>query len=68
MIDARADLPKPPALRAFIEWTHREFCVRLPESLLTVENPDIACLRVTTCSSAPDWRSFTWRRRCASRL
>lgn len=40
MIDARADLPRPPASRAFIEWTHREFCSRLPESLLTVGNPD----------------------------
>lgn len=40
MIDARADFPKPPASRAFIEWTHREFCTRLPESLLVVENPD----------------------------
>ena len=40
MIDARADFPRPPASRAFIEWTHREFCSRLPESLLTVENPD----------------------------
>jgi Fic family protein len=40
MIDARADFPKPPASRTFIEWTHREFCARLPGSLLTVENPD----------------------------
>lgn len=40
LIDARADFPKPPASRAFVEWTHREFCSRLPESLLTVENPD----------------------------
>lgn len=40
MIDARADFPKPPASRAFIEWTHREFCSRLPNTLLTVENPD----------------------------
>lgn len=40
MIDARADFPRPPASRAFIEWTHREFCARLPESLLIVENPD----------------------------
>jgi Fic family protein len=41
MIDERAeDLPRPPASRAFIEWTHREFCTRLPESLLVVENPD----------------------------
>lgn len=40
IIDARTDFPKPPASRAFIEWTHREFCARLPESLLVVENPD----------------------------
>jgi len=47
MIDARTDFPKPPASRAFIEWTHREFCARLPESLLVVENPDTReCLRV----------------------
>lgn len=24
----------------FIEWTHREFCTRMPETLLFVENPD----------------------------
>ncbi|HEY6645016.1 Fic family protein [Povalibacter sp.] len=47
MIDARTDFPKPPASRAFIEWTHREFCSRLPESLLVVENPDTReCLPV----------------------
>jgi Fic family protein len=40
MIDARTGLPKPPASQAFIKWTHREFCARLPQSLLTVENPD----------------------------
>jgi Fic family protein len=41
MIDERVgDMPRPPASRAFIEWTHREFCKRLPESLLVVENPD----------------------------
>ena len=41
MIDERVDeLPRPPASRAFFEWTHREFCERLPESLLVVENPD----------------------------
>ncbi len=40
MIDARVgDLPRPPASLAFIEWTHPEFCKRLPESLLVVENP-----------------------------
>lgn len=41
MIDERAgEMPRPPASRAFIEWTHREFCGRLPESLLVVESPD----------------------------
>jgi Fic family protein len=40
MIDAGTAFPRPPAARAFIEWTHREFCARLPESLLVVENPD----------------------------
>ena len=40
MVDARAGFPQPPATRAFIEWTHREFCARLPGSLLVVENPD----------------------------
>jgi Fic family protein len=40
IIDARTNFPKPPASRAFIEWTHREFCTRLPESLLVIENPD----------------------------
>ena len=40
MIDARTDIPRPPASQAFIRWTHREFCARLPESLLFVENPD----------------------------
>ncbi|MGE0467654.1 MAG: Fic family protein, partial [Steroidobacteraceae bacterium] len=41
MIDERAaDLPRPPVSAAFIEWTHREFCQRLPESLLVVVNPD----------------------------
>lgn len=41
MIDERVgDMPRPPASRGFIEWTHREFCRRLPESLLVVENPD----------------------------
>ena len=42
MIDERAgDMPRPPALREVVEWTHREFCRRLPESLLLVENPEI---------------------------
>jgi len=41
MIDERAtELPRPLVSAAFIEWTHREFCQRLPESLLVVVNPD----------------------------
>ncbi|HRX89109.1 MAG TPA: Fic family protein, partial [Steroidobacteraceae bacterium] len=41
MIDERVgDMPRPPTSRAFIEWTHREFCKRLPESLLVVDNLD----------------------------
>jgi Fic family protein len=41
MIDERAaELPRPPISRAFIEWTHREFCSRLPETLLALVNPD----------------------------
>ena len=48
MIDSRSGYPTPPASRAFIEWTHREFCSRLPEGLLVVENPDTReRLRVT---------------------
>jgi Fic family protein len=40
IIDSRTGFPQPVATRAFIEWTHREFCSRLPPSLLVVENPD----------------------------
>lgn len=40
MIDSRNGFPTPPATRAFIEWTHREFCGRLPDSLLFVANTD----------------------------
>lgn len=40
MIDESSGVPRPPTALAFIEWTHREFCKRLPESLLVVENPD----------------------------
>jgi len=36
MIDAHA-YTVAPASRAFIEWTHREFCTRLPPSLLVAE-------------------------------
>lgn len=41
MIDERrGDLPRPPTASPFIEWTHREFCKRIPESLLVALNPD----------------------------
>lgn len=40
LIDAQATAPQPPASRQFIEWVHREFCVRLPDSLLVATNPD----------------------------
>jgi Fic family protein len=40
LIDERINVPRPPTSRDFIEWTHREFCGRLPESLLVVANPD----------------------------
>jgi Fic family protein len=40
MIDGGAEAPRPPAASAFTVWAHREFCSRLPESLLWVENPD----------------------------
>ena len=40
MIDTRDGLPQPPASQTFIEWVHREFCRRLPPSLLFAENPD----------------------------
>src|SRR5262249_25058581 len=40
MIDSRQSFPLPPASAAFAKWVHKEFCERLPESLLFVENPD----------------------------
>lgn len=40
MIDERIGVPGRPTALEFVEWTHREFCGRLPESLLVVENPD----------------------------
>lgn len=40
LIDSRESMSVPPTTRTFVEWTHREFCERLPESLLVVENPD----------------------------
>jgi Fic family protein len=40
MIDSGAGFPKPPATRAYIEWIHREFCMRLPPSSLVAEGAD----------------------------
>ena len=39
-IDSKTGFPRPPASRAFVEWAHREFCTRLPKSLLVIEKPD----------------------------
>jgi Fic family protein len=39
MID-RGGAPAPVMSVEFITWAHREFCERLPEDLLWVENPD----------------------------
>ena len=38
MID-RGDGPSPVMSEAFITWTHRNFCERLPAEMLVVENP-----------------------------
>ena len=40
LIDSRQGFPAPPATFAFVAWAHREFCTRLPESLLAAVNPD----------------------------
>lgn len=39
MID-RGEAPAPVVSVAFLLWVHREFCCRLPDELLWVENPD----------------------------
>jgi len=39
MIDA-GEAPKNVVSREFIQWVHREFCERLPQSMLVVSNPD----------------------------
>ncbi len=40
LVDLGGAAPVPAASRDFIAWAHREFCGRLPETLLTVTNPD----------------------------
>jgi Fic family protein len=39
-IDEKKDAPNDPTSTEYILWLHREFCRRLPEELLVVENPD----------------------------
>jgi Fic family protein len=40
LVDVGGFAPVPAASRDFIAWAHREFCGRLPGTLLTVTNPD----------------------------
>ncbi|GMQ84082.1 MAG: Fic family protein [Gammaproteobacteria bacterium] len=40
MIDKGEDPAVAPTSAEYIQWLHREFCSRLPEELLWVENPD----------------------------
>jgi Fic family protein len=40
LIDEGNDPEVWPASEAYARWLHREFCSRLPESMLWVENPD----------------------------
>jgi len=47
-IDSGEDEKAEPVSTAYLRWLHREFCSRLPEDLLWVENPDTGeRLRVT---------------------
>lgn len=39
-IDAGEDEPAEPVSAEYMRWLHYEFCSRLPEDLLWVENPD----------------------------
>lgn len=36
----RGEAPSPASTRRFLVWAHHEFCTRLPDDLLWVENPD----------------------------
>lgn len=40
LIDHHEDLPVEPTSAEYLVWLHREFCQRLPEELLWVQNPD----------------------------
>lgn len=40
LIDSSRDPQASPTSTEYVTWVHREFCERLPEELLWVENPD----------------------------
>ena len=40
MIDSGEDPEDSPASEKYAKWLHKEFCTRLPDELLWVENPD----------------------------
>lgn len=40
MIDFGQDTSRSPEQVEYVRWLHREFCMRLPDELLWVENPD----------------------------
>jgi len=40
LIDAGQDPASAPTETSYLQWLHREFCSRLPEELLSIENPD----------------------------
>jgi Fic family protein len=40
LIDEKRDNQNNPASPEYILWLHREFCQRLPEAMLSAENPD----------------------------
>jgi Fic family protein len=40
LIDEKGDNQSNPASTEYVLWLHREFCKRLPEALLSIENPD----------------------------
>jgi Fic family protein len=42
-IDESTDNPSEPLSTSYALWLHREFCRRLPEDLLWVEDPDTHC-------------------------
>src|SRR5437867_10301377 len=39
-IDSGSDEQAEPVSQVYLQWLHREFCSRLPDELLWVDNPD----------------------------